>query len=121
MKRKEIENIKKEIKLIKLEIYENEILIKKYSKRVNQEKTNKQEMLLQFNSVEEVQEAYGYGDLTEEEYNEVINYFENLENEKSINEMFLEYIKRTKTQNMDTLKYLEGELFKEELVDIANS
>lgn len=114
-------DLETEIELIKLDIKENEIVIRKYEKKVNREKSKEQRILLEFSTIEEVQEAYGYGEITEEEYNKFNNHFENIENKKSINEMFLIYLKKTEKQNKQTLKYLENELFKEELVEIARS
>ena len=121
MGKNKINNLKNEIELIKLDIYENEIIIKKYKKKVDKEKIIEQRQLLEYATIEEVQEAYGFGEISDSEYDKLINYFENKENEKSINEMFLEYVKRSRNENTNTLKYLEKELFNEELVEVARS
>lgn len=116
-----IKEIKTEIALIKLGMKENQISINKYEKRVAKEKIKKQEMLLEYATVEEAQEAFGFGEITEIEYHSLCDYFESLEDEESINELFLNYLKRERKQNLKDLKYLEDELFKEELVEIARN
>lgn len=121
MKNKKINDLKNEIELIKLDIYENEIIIKKYKKRVEKENLKEQEKLLKYVTIEEAQEAYGHGEISDSEYERLVNYFENVEDKKSVNEIFLEYMQRCKKENTNTLKYLEQELFNEELVEMARS
>jgi hypothetical protein len=120
-RRVRIKEIKTEIALIKIGMKENQISINKYEKRVAKEKLKKQEKLLEYASIEEAREAFGFGEITETEYCSLCDYFESLEDEKSINELFLIYLKREKKQNLKDLKYLEEELFKEELVEMARN
>lgn len=110
MRNKKVNDLKNEIKLIKLDIYENEIIIRKYQKRVEKEKTKEQREKSEYVSLEEVQDAYGYGEISRTEYERLTSYFDGGGTQKSINEMFLEYMERTKKGNIDTLSYLEKEL-----------
>lgn len=118
--RNSIKELELEIALIKLDIREQEIVIKKYEKKVGREKLREQEKLLEYASLEEVQEAYGAGDISDEEYMRICDYFEDVQ-EKTTNEMFLEYLRKEKKQNFKDLKYLEQKLFDEELVEIARN
>lgn len=106
--------MKTEIELVKLDIKEQEIIIRKYEKKVAKEKAK---ITQKYKSVEEVETALEDGEIETEERDQLLDYFEGLDT--SIDEMFLEYLKRNEKQNIKNLKYLQDQLFKEELVELA--
>jgi len=103
-----------EIALTKLDIRETKILIKKYEKKVSKEK-EKLKKKYKYESQEELREAFENDVITLKEFDKIQNYFES--QEKSINEIFLEYLKRNNAEDLKHLKRLEDEL----LVEIARS
>lgn len=111
---KVIKDLKTEIALTELEIEENQKIITKYEKKVFKEK-EKFKKKYKYESEDELREAFENDAISLKEYDKVLDFFQS--KEKSINEMFLEYLKRTEKQNKQTLKYLENEL----LVEIARS
>lgn len=115
---KEVEELKLEIALTKLDIKETQLLINKYEKKVSKEK-EKLKKKYKYESEEEIREAFENDVITLKEYDEILDYFNS--QEKSINEIFLEYLKRNNIEDLKHLRSLEDELFKENLVQIARS
>ena len=107
---------KLEIELLELEIHEKRLSVKKYEKKVQKEK---EKLTTKYSSPEEVEEAFEFSELSMDERDVLLDYFENLS--KSINEMFLNYLKRDLKNTNLTLKYFRKELFNEELVKLARS
>lgn len=77
---------KKERKSIRVEIKARKLVIKKLATAISAlqktadrqkaEKTAKREKLLEYKTYNEAQDAYGYGFITEEEFDEIVEYLE---------------------------------------------
>lgn len=103
-------DLKTEIKLCKLEKKEYDILIRKYEKKVADIQKKKIQAQCSYETIEEVQEAYGYGDIDSKEYQSLCNFFGNIEDEKTLEEMFLDYLKGVQARNLRNLRELEQEV-----------
>lgn len=111
-------DLKVEIAISKIVVKELEKIVNKYEKQVDKEK-EKDKKLQQYEDLEQAMEAYGYGDITAKEFQKIQDYFENKENDKSVNELYLCYIEQEYRKEKKNLADLERELFNEKLVEIA--
>lgn len=102
-------DLETEIKLCKLEKKEYDIIIRKHEKKVACIQKKKIQAQGTYETIEEVQEAYGYGDISSDEYQSLCNFFGNIEDEKSLEETFLDYLKGVQASNLRNLRELEQE------------
>ena len=111
-----IENLKIEMELIKIDIREQKIIIRKYQKKVDKEKAKLNQV---YHSIEDVEMAFGNEEIDLKERDKWLDYFDGLN--ETMDEKYLDYLLREKKNNLKNLKFLEQELFNEELVEIARS
>lgn len=125
---KEVKDIKSEIAISKLYIKDLEYLIKKAEKPVTKEKEKKKQKLdslkCEYTNLEEAHEAYGYGVMSQAEFEKLQDFFsdrELAEDEKDAKELYLIFLKSTLKIENRNIEYFEKELFNEKLVEIARS
>lgn len=113
----EIEDLKVEIAISKLYIKDLESLIKKCEKPVEKEKEKKKKKLDSLKSeyvdIDEAHEAYGYGSITEEQFEKLEDFFNNkqsVEEEKGAKELYLNFLKQTLGKEKRELCNFEKEL-----------
>lgn len=116
----QIDNLKEEIAICKIVVKELAVLVKKYEKQVDKEK-EKEKKLQRYEDLEQAREAYGFGEITKQEFEKLQDYFDCKEQNKTVKELYLQYIEKEYRLEKKNLSDLEKELFKEELVSIARS
>lgn len=83
--------LKIEKKLILLWIRELEIIMRKYKKKI--ENSNRKTEV-KFDTIEEVQEAYGYGEINTEEYEALCDFFVGVDKVETLDGLFLENLEK---------------------------
>ena len=121
-----IEDLKVEIAISKLYIKDLESLIKKCEKPVEKEKEKKKKKLeslkSEYANIDEAHEAYGYGEITEKEFEKLEDFFNNkqsVEEEKGAKELYLKFLKKTFSRENRELCNFENEL--EDIKNDSNS
>ena len=104
-----ISDMKLEIAINEIVVKELQIIVNKYNKQVDREK-EKEKKLFAYVDLQEAQEAFGYGDISEAEFKKIQDYFENRENEKSVKELYLNHIKHELKNEKRNLADLKNEL-----------
>ncbi|HBB28162.1 MAG TPA: hypothetical protein DC000_02745 [Clostridiales bacterium] len=115
MNKKEIEQ---ELELAEMMVIDIEKIYKKYAKSAQTEAEKRQEKIKSIkyfdcNNQMELQELYGYGEITEEEYYTGIDFFKELElskSRKSLIELHRQNIKELRDKWKGTVKELHEEL-----------
>lgn len=94
-----------------------ENLIKKCEKPVSKEIERRKQKLdklkCEYETYEDAQTAYGFGEITQAEFEKLQDFFankENQEDEKSIKELYLRFLKQALNIECENLNYLEKEL-----------
>ena len=104
-----IQDMKLEISINKIVVKELQLIVNKYTKQVDREK-GKDEKLFVYEDLQEAQEAFGYGDITEKEFIKIQDYFENKKSEKSVKDLYLNYIKNELYKEKKNLADMKNEL-----------
>lgn len=96
-----------ERKLNLLWIRELEIVIRKYKKKIEYSSRKKTELETNFNTLEEVQEAYGYGEINTEEYETLCDFFVGVDKVETLDGLFLGNLEKELAVYRSSLKDIE--------------
>ncbi|MBP1924626.1 hypothetical protein J2Z76_000479 [Sedimentibacter acidaminivorans] len=114
---KQVNDTKIELAITKLYIKDLESLIKKCEKPVSKEIERRKQKLdklkCEYETYEDAQTGYGFGEITQTEFERLQDFFiskETQEEEKSVKELYLKFLKQTLNRECRNLNYLEEEL-----------
>ena len=96
-----------EKKLNLLWVKELEIVLRKYKKKTENSNRKSTEMKTQYKTIEEVQEAYGYGEINQTEYESLCGFFEGRGKDQSLEDLFLKNLKKELAVYRSALKDID--------------